>query len=140
VIPFSARQFFIAVNSLRARGSCLFNDAILDHFRNPHNAGDLADATATVEVANPVCGDILRLSVRLEASRVADARFRTQGCVAAIASSSVLTDLLLGKSPAELRAIAPQEISAALGGLPPATLHAAQLCTDAVSALLKKLP
>jgi nitrogen fixation NifU-like protein len=116
----------------------LFNDAILEHFRNPHNAGDLPGATATVEVTNPVCGDILRLSVHIEADRVAAARFKTQGCVAAIASSSVLTDLLLGKSPAELRAIAPQEISAALGGLPPATFHAAQLCTDAVAALLKK--
>lgn len=118
----------------------MFNDAILEHFRNPHNAGDLPDATVTVEVTNPVCGDILRLAVRLEAGRVAAARFKTQGCVAAIASSSVLTDLLLGKSLAELRAIAPKEISAALGGLPPATFHAAQLCTDAVAALLKKFP
>jgi nitrogen fixation NifU-like protein len=129
VIRFLLRQFFFAANFRCVRGSLLFNDAILDHFRNPHNAGELPDATATVEVTNPVCGDILRLSVRLEAGRVA-----------AIASSSVLTDLLLGKSPAELRAIAPQEISAVLGGLPPATFHAAQLCTDAVAALLKKFP
>ncbi|MGA7914360.1 MAG: iron-sulfur cluster assembly scaffold protein [Candidatus Acidiferrales bacterium] len=113
---------------------------MLEHFRNPHNAGDLSDATAIVEVTNPVCGDILRLSVRMEADRVAAACFKTQGCVAAIASSSLLTDLLLNKSPAELRALAPQQISAALGGLPPATFHAAQLCTDAVAALLKKLP
>jgi nitrogen fixation protein NifU and related proteins len=140
MIPFSSRHFFTAANFLRAQGSFLFNDAILEHFRNPHNAGDLSDASATVEVTNPVCGDILRLSVRAEGGRVAAARFKTQGCVAAIASSSVLTDLLLGKSAAELRAIAPQEISEALGGLPPATFHAAQLCTDAVAALLKKFP
>ena len=118
----------------------MFNDAILEHFRNPHNPGELPDATATVEVTNPVCGDILRLSVRFEADRIAAARFKTQGCVAAIASSSVLTDLLLGKYLAELPAIAPEEISAALGGLPPATFHAAQLCTDAVAALIKKFP
>lgn len=116
----------------------LFNDAILEHFQHPHNSGDLSDATATVEVANPVCGDILRLSVRIDAGRVAAARFKTQGCVAAIASSSVLTDLLLGKTAAELAAISPQDISSALGGLPTATFHAAQLCTDAVAALLKK--
>ncbi len=137
---------------LRARGesfaqSCrcsillsVFSDRLLDHFRNPHNAGDLSDATATVEVTNPVCGDVLRLSARLEDGRIAEARFKTQGCTAAIASSSVLTDLLAGKSPAEAQSISAQEISEQLGGLPPATFHAAQLCVDAVAALVRKLP
>lgn len=118
----------------------MFNDVILDHFHNPHNAGELAEASVTVEVTNPICGDILRLSVRLDDQRISAARFKTQGCVAAIASSSVLTDLLIGKSPTELRGIAPQQISSALGGLPPATFHAAQLCADALAALLKKIP
>lgn len=117
----------------------MFSEALLDHFRNPHNSGDLPDATATVEVANPVCGDVLRLAVRLENGRITAARFRTQGCVASIASSSVVTDLLTGKTPAEARSIMPQHISDALGGLPPATIHAAQLCADAVAALLRKL-
>ena len=117
----------------------MFSDAVLDHFRNPHNAGDLPDATAMAEVTNPVCGDVMRLAVRLEAGRVAAARFKTQGCVAAIASSSVLTDLLEGKTPAEARAITPQQISDALGGLPPASFHAAQLCADVVAALARKL-
>ena len=115
----------------------VFNDLILAHFRAPHNAGDLLDASATVEVTNPVCGDVLRLAVRLDSGRIAAARFKTQGCVAAIACSSVLTDLLIGKSPAELRAVTPQQISSSLGDLPPATFHAAQLCTDALAALLK---
>lgn len=115
-----------------------FNEIILDHFRAPHNAGDLPGATATVEVTNPVCGDILRLAVRLENGRISAARFKTQGCVAAIACSSKLTDILIGKSPTEIRVITPQQISSALGDLPPATFHAAQLCTDAVAALLKK--
>jgi len=57
--------------------SPMFSDAVLDHFRNPHNAGDLPDATATVEVTNPVCGDVLRLAVRLESGRIAAARFKT---------------------------------------------------------------
>ena len=117
----------------------VFNDTILSHFRSPHNAGDLLDATATVEVTNPVCGDVMRLSVRIENGRIAAARFKTQGCVAAIASSSALTDMLLGKSAAEARGITPQQISEALGGLPPATFHAAQLCADAVAALARKL-
>lgn len=117
----------------------MFGETLLDHFRNPHNSGDLPDATATVEVTNPVCGDVLRLAVRLENGRIAAARFRTQGCVASIASSSVLTDLLTGKSPAEARGITPQNISDALGGLPPASFHAAQLCADAVAALLRQI-
>jgi nitrogen fixation protein NifU and related proteins len=130
--------------SLECRPLCfilspMFSDAVLDHFRNPHNAGDLADATATVEVTNPVCGDVLRLAVRLESGRIAAVRFKTQGCVAAIASSSLLTDLLSGNTPAEARTITPEQISKALGGLPPASFHAAQLCTDVVAALVRKL-
>ena len=92
-----------------------------------------------VEVTNPVCGDVLRLSARLEGGRIAEARFKAQGCVAAIASSSVLTELLRGKSLGEAKNISPEEISQALGGLPPATFHAAQLCRDAVSALVAKV-
>lgn len=117
----------------------MFSNLVLEHFRNPHNAGDLGDASATVEVTNPVCGDVLRLSVRLNDGIVSIARFKTQGCVAAIASSSVLTDLMVGKSLQETRTITADKISDALGGLPPATFHAAHLCADAVEALLLKL-
>lgn len=116
----------------------MFNDLVLDHFRSPRNAGDLANATASVEVTNPVCGDILRLSARVEGSRIVEVRFKTQGCVAAIASSSILTELLTGKSASEAREISPLRISDALGGLPPSTFHAAQLCGDALVALLSK--
>jgi nitrogen fixation protein NifU and related proteins len=117
----------------------VFSERLLDHFRNPHNAGDLAGATATAEVSNPVCGDVLRLSARVQDGRIAEAKFKTQGCTAAIASSSVLTDLLAGKSAAEALGVSAEEISQALGGLPPATFHAAQLCVDAVAALVRKL-
>jgi nitrogen fixation NifU-like protein len=117
----------------------MFNPTVLEHFGNPHNAGDLPGATATVELSNPVCGDVMRLAVRLESGRIAVARFKTQGCVAAIAAGSALTDLLAGKSPAEAAAISTGEISDALGGLPSASMHAAQLCRDAVLALSRKL-
>ena len=98
-----------------------------------------------MEVTNPVCGDVLRLAVRLskegiDEARIDEARFKTQGCVAAIASGSVLTDLMAGQIRSrKLRAVTPQQISDALGGLPSATFHAAQLCADAVGALLKKI-
>jgi nitrogen fixation NifU-like protein len=117
----------------------MFSDLLLEHFRNPHNAGDLPNATATVEVTNPVCGDVLRLAVRMEGGRIATARFKTQGCVAAIAASSILTDLLATKTIVEARRITPEQISTALGGLPPATFHAAQLCVDAVDAVVRRL-
>lgn len=117
----------------------MFNETLLDHFKNPRNAGDLPNASVTVEVTNPVCGDILRLSVRLEAKQISEARFKAQGCVAAIAASSVLTELLRGKGARELKSITPEQISVALGGLPPATFHAAQLCEDAVKALAAKI-
>jgi nitrogen fixation protein NifU and related proteins len=117
----------------------MYTDAVLNHFRNPHNAGHLLDATSVVEVTNPVCGDVLRLAVRVNDGRIAEARFKAQGCVAAIASGSVLTDLLIGKTTEDARQLTPQEISDALGGLPPATFHAAQLCCDAVAAVLRQI-
>jgi nitrogen fixation protein NifU and related proteins len=117
----------------------MFNQTVLDHFRNPHNAGELPSATATVEASNPVCGDVLRLSVRVESGRIAEARFKSQGCVATIAAGSLLTDLLAGKTAAEAREITPQAISEGLGELPPASFHAAQLCADVVAALLGKM-
>jgi nitrogen fixation protein NifU and related proteins len=118
----------------------MFNEAVLDHFRNPRNSGNLPEATAVVEVTNPVCGDVLRLSVRVEKGMIASARFKTQGCVAAIACSSVLTELAIGKTADQLRGITANQISEALGGLPSATFHAAQLCADALATLAKKLP
>jgi nitrogen fixation NifU-like protein len=117
----------------------MFSEIVLEHFHNPHNAGNLPDATATVEVVNPVCGDILRLAVRVEQGRIAAARFKTQGCVASIAASSILTDLLVGKTLPDARAITPEGISEALGGLPAASFHAAQLCADGVRAVLGEL-
>lgn len=117
----------------------MFNEAVLEHFRNPRNVGEVAGATATVEVVNPVCGDVLRLSVRMDGGRIAEARFRTQGCVAAIAASSALTELIAGKTGGELRFITAGQISEALGALPPATLHAAELGADALGALVAKL-
>lgn len=117
----------------------MFNSVVLQHFRNPHNPGELSDANGTAQVTNPVCGDTLRLSVRVANGRIEAARFKTQGCVAAIAASSALTDLLTGRTVEDARKITPQQISDALGGLPPTTFHAAQLCCDAILAALRKL-
>ena len=117
----------------------MYSEIVLEHFRHPHNVGAIPAATATAEVVNPVCGDILRLSVRVEEGRISAARFKTQGCVASIAASSMLTDLLTGKTRDEARSITAAQISESLGGLPQATFHAAQLCAEGLTALLSKL-
>jgi nitrogen fixation NifU-like protein len=117
----------------------MYSEAVLDHFQNPRNAGTLDAATATISVENPVCGDILELSVRVDAGRIGEARFRTRGCVTAMACSSLLTELLRGKTVAEARGITSEQISEALGGLPPSTVHGAQLARDAVQSLVAKL-
>jgi nitrogen fixation NifU-like protein len=118
----------------------MFSEAVLDHFRNPRNAGELPEATATVEVSNPVCGDILKLSVRIVDGRIAEVRFLCRGCTTSIACASILTEELRGRTLAEVRAITGDSLSQLLGGLPPATFHGAQLAADAVNALLQKLP
>ena len=113
--------------------------AVLDHFEHPRNFGDLADATATVEVTNPVCGDELKLAVQVLDGRVVAARFRARGCQAAIACSSMLTEMIVGKPVTQLREVTAEQIASALGGLPPATRHGSQLAEDAIDAILDKL-
>ena len=117
----------------------MFSEAVLDHFRNPRNAGELTDASATVEVSNPVCGDVLKLSARVMDGRIAEARFLCRGCTTAIACASVLTEKLRGRTVTEARVITAESLSEALGGLPSATFHGAQLAADAVTALVQKL-
>jgi len=116
--------------------STLYSPAVLEHFQNPRNAGDLPGATEQVEVTNPVCGDVLRLAARVEDGRVVEVRFKTRGCVAAIACSSRLTEWMLGKSGTELRRLRPEELAESLGGLPPASFHGAELACDALRELL----
>ncbi len=117
----------------------MYSAAVLDHFKNPRNAGNLENATAMVEVTNPACGDIMQLAVRVENGRIAEARFKTRGCVTAIACGSLLTEMIQGKNLQEACAITYLQISYALGGLPPATMHGAQLACDALEAMLVKL-
>lgn len=117
----------------------MFSAAVLDHFRQPRNAGELIGATHTVEVSNPVCGDILRLAVRMDGEKIAETRFLCRGCTTAIAAASFLTERLLGATSDTARDLTADKISRGLGGLPPATLHGAQLAESAVVALLRAL-
>ena len=116
----------------------MFSELVLDHFRNPRNAGRLANATAEVQATNPICGDILELSVRVENGGIAEARFLCRGCTTSIACASVLTERLTGSTLEAARSITPEIISEALGGLPAATFHGAQLPAEALRLLLAR--
>jgi len=117
----------------------VFSPEVLDYFQNPRCAGDLPGATVRVEVSNPACGDILQLAARIEDGRIAEARFLSRGCVTSMACASYLAETLQGKSISEAHAITAEQISAALGGLPPATYHGSQLARDALDALLARI-
>ena len=115
----------------------MYSAQLLDHFQNPRNAGELIDADANAEVQNPVCGDILRISLKKSAGKIVRVQFKAKGCVASIACASALTELVQGKTIDEAKSIRQEHIRAAVGGLPPASNHAAQLALDALSSALK---
>ena len=116
----------------------MYSPLLLDHFQNPRNVGELAAPAITVEVSNPACGDILRLSVLVEQGKLQDVRFKTRGCVASIACGSLLTELVKGMSLQQAAQVTADQVAAGLGGLPPASGHAAVLAIDALQAALKK--
>lgn len=115
----------------------MYSQLLLDHFQNPRNVGELGPPAVTVEVSNPACGDILRLSVRFEGDVAAEARYKTRGCTASIAAGSALTEWIVGKTRAELAGLTSGTVEEAVGGLEPESKHAAVLCVDGVRAVLK---
>lgn len=114
----------------------MYSEAFLDHFKNPRNVGELGPPAVTVEIENPACGDILRLSARFDGNRIAEVRYKVRGCTASIASGSALTEWMEGKTRAELAALTPEAVEALAGGLIPESKHAAVLCVDGVKKLL----
>lgn len=115
----------------------MYSPRLLDHFQNPRNAGEISDADATVDIENPACGDMLRLTLKVNDGRITQANFKAKGCVAAIACASALTELLAGASLADAAKLGRQDVSQAVGGLPQASTHAAQLAMDALAAALR---
>jgi nitrogen fixation protein NifU and related proteins len=117
----------------------VYSAQLLDHFQHPRNAGEIANPDAAAEIENPVCGDLLRLTLRVLDGRIGEARFKAKGCVPAMACASALTELITGKTPSEAGRLRRDEVSAAVGGVPQASKHAAQLALDALSAALNQL-
>lgn len=117
----------------------MYSEQVLDHFHNPRNVGEIPEPTAVIEVANPVCGDLLKLWFAAHDGRITDVKFKVQGCIPAVACGSWLTEAIKGKPVSDLAAVSPEQIEAALGGLPPASRHASALAISALRQALEKL-
>ena len=117
----------------------MYSPTLLDHFENPRNGGACEHATACARVENPVCGDVLELSARVEHGVILAAGFRAKGCVPAMACASALTELLKGRDVRDAARLGSEDVAAAVGGVPPGSLHAAQMAVDAVRALIRDL-
>jgi nitrogen fixation NifU-like protein len=116
----------------------VYNPTVLDHFLHPRNVGQIADASATAEVSAPGCGDILRVSLKIAHGAIEEARFKAMGCAAAIASSSMATVLIKGRSVQEALEFSNAEVIEALGGLPPEKIQCSVLAEQAVKAALAR--
>jgi nitrogen fixation protein NifU and related proteins len=114
----------------------MYAPELIDHFEHPRNAGELPSATCRYRMENPACGDVLELAVKVVGDQVEDIRFRAKGCVPAMACASAVTELVMGKSVAAACAISKDDVVNAVGSLPSASGHAAQLCVDALRAVL----
>jgi len=114
-----------------------YSAIVLDHFQRPRNLGDLERPDAVAEVENPACGDRTRLAVRVRDGTITEARFRTEGCPAAIAASSMLTEMVLGKTLEEAARLRDTDVADALGGLPRNKLHCSVLAEDVVRAVIE---
>lgn len=114
----------------------LYSDKVLDHFSNPRNVGELTDANGVGEVGNPVCGDIMKMYLKIDGGVVKDVKFKTFGCGAAIATSSMATELIKGKTIEEALNLSNKAVIEALDGLPPAKIHCSVLAEQAVRSAL----
>ncbi|HHT02268.1 MAG TPA: Fe-S cluster assembly scaffold protein NifU [Firmicutes bacterium] len=115
----------------------MYNDIVIDHFTNPRNTGELADADGSGKVGSPTCGDIMMVTIKVADNRIQDVKFKTFGCGAAIASGSMLTEMVKGKTITEALQITDAMVAEALGGLPEPKLHCSNLAASALHEAIK---
>lgn len=113
-----------------------YSDKVMDHFMNPRNVGDIPDADGIGNVGNPVCGDIMRMYIKVKENIITDVKFKTFGCGAAIATSSIATELIKGKSIEEALSLTNKAVAEALGGLPAIKMHCSVLAEEAVQSAI----
>ena len=115
----------------------MYTDKVMEHFKNPRNVGEIKDADGVGTVGNPVCGDMMTMYIKVKDGKIADIKFKTYGCGAAIATSSMTTEMALGKSVDEAEKITRQDVADALDGLPPVKMHCSNLASDALREAIK---
>ncbi len=108
----------------------LYSEKVMEHFANPRNVGVIEDADGVGEVGNPVCGDVMKITIKVDDDRISDIRFQTLGCGAAIATSSIVTEMAKGMTLEQAASITKDQVAEELGGLPPAKMHCSVLATD----------
>lgn len=114
-----------------------YTKKVVDLFRNPKNMGEIKDADGVGEVGNPVCGDVMKITIKVKDDKIVDVKFKTMGCVAAIATSSMITELVKGKTIKEALKITNKDVAKELGGLPKVKMHCSNLAADALRAAIK---
>lgn len=115
----------------------MYTEKVMDHFTNPRNVGEIQEASGIGEVGNAKCGDIMRIYLQVENDIIKDVKFKTFGCGAAIATSSMVTEMVKGKTIHEALEISNQAVAEALGGLPPVKMHCSNLAADALHEAIK---
>jgi len=115
----------------------MYNEKVIKHFKNPKNVGEIEDADGVGEVGNPVCGDMMTFYIKVENNKLIDVKYKTFGCVAAIAVSSMISEMAIGKTIDEVLEISNKMVAEALGGLPPNKYHCSNLGADALKAAIE---
>lgn len=123
-----------AARSRKIDGVAAYSDLVMEHFEHPRNAGELENADGTATTANPVCGDRMRVMIRVDGDRIGEVRWQTRGCPPAIATSSFASEMVLGWTLAEVDALTREAIADAIGGLPKDKVHCSVLAADALRA------
>lgn len=115
----------------------MYSEKVMEHFRNPRNVGEIPDADGVGTVGNPVCGDLMTVYIKVKDDRIEDVKFKTFGCGAAVATSSMVTELAKGKTLDEAKKITRNDVAENLGGLPPVKMHCSNLAADALRAAIE---
>ena len=115
----------------------MYSEKVMEHFQNPRNVGKLENPDDVGKQGNPVCGDVMELAIKVKDNRIEDAKFQTFGCCAAIATSSIITEMVKGKTLEEAEKISKKAVAEALDGLPPAKMHCSNLAADALHAAIE---
>jgi len=115
----------------------MYSEKVIEHFMNPRNVGEIPDADGVGTVGNPVCGDLMTMYIKVEDNKLVDIKFKTFGCGAAIATSSMTTELAMGKTVEEAMNITRADVAKNLGGLPPIKMHCSNLAADALHEAIK---